>query len=175
MQQRGMNSGHFLWRTESDGGTQVAWLVLALLAGAALMIGFRAFEGPGLTGGRAGFALGVLLLAGGVLGLLLCGRQIITVDPDRRCIVMESISRYGSKSEVLPFEDIADVSLGQTGDKEGGSIRYHVVVRQRSGGEKALFVGFFAGASDRTTVQARCQRLANYLSAASSERSTAGS
>jgi hypothetical protein len=152
-----------IWRTESNAGTRTAVSVVAVVAGLALTIGFHQFEGPGLTGSRAGFLLGIMLLALGLGMLLLAGKQVITVEAKSRRVVIENINRFGKSAKEIHFDEIADVYLGELGDREGGSISYHVMVRLKTGKEIALFKGFFDGSYSKPTMEARCHRLIQLL------------
>jgi hypothetical protein len=152
-----------IWRTESNARTQTAASVVAVVAGLALAIGFRQFEGPGLTGSRAGFLLGILLLALGLGVLLFAGKQVIKVEAKSRRIVIEHINRFGKRAKEMRFDEIADVSVGELGDREGGSISYHVVVKLKTGKEIALFKGFFDGSHSKPAMEARRQRLIQCL------------
>ncbi len=158
-----MDPTSYIWRTESNGGKQLAASVAAVVVGSALAIGFRQFEGPGLTGSRAGFLLGLLLLAVGLGALLFAGKQIITVDTKARRILVEKINRFGRSAKTIHFVEVADAYVGELGDREGGSISYHVVVKLRTGKEVALFKGFFDGSHSKPDMEARCQRLLQYL------------
>lgn len=147
------------WRTESSTAKQTVASVAALVVGLALVVGFRHFEGPGITESRAGFLLGVLLLAIGAGVLLFGGRQVITVDTNARRILIEHVGRFRGSAREIHFSEISEVYVGEVGDQEGGSIRHHVVARLRSGKEIALFAGFFEGSLSRQAMEARCQRL----------------
>ena len=63
----------------------------------------------------------------------------------------------------IGFNEIENVSRGEPGDIEGGSISYHVLLKLRTGKEIALFVGFFAGSYDKSVMAARRQRLVHCL------------
>jgi hypothetical protein len=150
-------------RTESNTLTQTAVSVVAVVAGLALAIGFRQFEGPGLTGSRAGFLLGIILLTLGLGMLLLAGKQVITVEAKSRRIVIENINRFRKSMKEIRFDEIADVYVGELGDREGGSIFYHVVVKLKTGKEIALFKGFFDGVRSKPAMEARRQCLIQFL------------
>lgn len=152
-----------IWRTESNARTQTAASVVAVVAGLALTIGFCQFEGPGLTGSRAGFLLGIMLLALGLGMLLLAGKHVITVEAKPRRIVIEHKNRFRKSAREIRFDEIADVYLGELGDREGGSISYHLVVKLKTGKEIALFKGFFDGSHSKPAMEARRQRLIQFL------------
>ena len=148
-----------VWRTESNTLMATAASVASVVAGALLAIGFRAFEGPGITGSRVGLVLGVLLVVLGAASWILSGKRAITVDPTARCIVIEQANLLGARTREIPFDDIVDVGIGRIGDKEGGSVLYHVAVTLRSGAEVALFKGFYDGQHSRPAMEARRRRL----------------
>jgi hypothetical protein len=158
-----MDPTFHIWRTESNSGKQLAASVAAVVVGAALAIGFRQFEGPELTGSLAGFLLGLLLLAIGLGALLFAGKQIITVDTKTRRILIEKINHFGRSAKTIRFDEIVDAYVGELGDREGGRISYHVVVKLRTGKEVALFKGFFDGSHNKPAMEARCQRLLQCL------------
>ena len=154
-----MSGNRGTWEVQSSRGIRMAAAIGFLVVGALLANGFRAMEGPGLTESRAGFALGVLLLAGGAWTLLFGYEQSVIVDPNHRCIAIVRKSWRGNSRQEILFDDIADAHVEQLGDSEGGSPSYHVAVKLRSGGRTCLFVGFFPGMWDRSAMEARCHRL----------------
>jgi hypothetical protein len=151
------------WITESDTTTQVVAAALAIVVGLILAIGFRGFDRSGFTQGLATFLLGVVLLVVGVGMLLFGARQVITVDPRQRRIAIERISRFRTTTRVIGLDTVADFSVAEHGDQEGGSIRYHVKAKLKTGGEIALFVGFFEGSRSRLAMEKRCDRLLQCL------------
>ncbi len=151
------------WITESDTTAQTAASAVAIVGGLILAIGFRGFDRSGFTQGLAAFLLGVLLLIIGVGLLLFGGRQVITVDPRQRRIAIERISRLRSTTRVIPLDTVADFSVAEHGDHEGGSVRYHVKATLKSGGEVALFVGFFDGSRSQLAMEKRRDRLLQCL------------
>jgi hypothetical protein len=152
-----------IWKTESCGGKQMAASVLAVVIGLTLTIGFRQFQGPGLTGSRAGFLLGLLLLGAGLGTWLFAGKQVITVDTKARRIVIEHTNRFGMSAKRILFNEIADVYVGELGDREGGSISYYVAVKLKTGKEIALFKGFFDGSHSKPAMETRRERLGHCL------------
>lgn len=153
-----------VWRTESNSLKQTVATVAALVVGLTLTIGFRDFEGPGLTNSKAGFLLGLLLLAMSIAGLLTASKYVITVDTGTRRIIVERIGRFGRTWRAIRFNEVEGVYVGQHGDREGGSISYHVLAKLKSG-EVALFTGFFDGMFSKAAMEARCDRLAECLRA----------
>lgn len=158
-----MTSTPSAWRTESSTANQTFAAVAMFLLGTTLAIGFRGFEGPGFTQSRAAFVLGALLLVVGIGAFLFGSKQTIVVDTRSRRIIVENRSRLRQSEKEVPFKDISEVYVGEHGDKEGGSIRYYVLAKLKSGKEVALFLGFFEGSHSKPIMEARCQRLAECL------------
>ena len=104
-----------------------------------------------------------MILIVSVIALVTDGEQVITVDPKRRAVLIETTSRFCKKRRLIPFRDIADVSLGQIGDVEGGSISYFVQLNLKSGKDVDLFVGFYGDNYSRVEMESRCNRLLEYL------------
>ena len=152
-----------LWVTESSPARQsaVSWGMLAV--GLVLVYVFRGFHGPGLSNSMAGFLLGVLLAAIAVASLLSGGKQIITVDPQRRQIVVRGQNRFSGGTKVILFKDVARVRVGRFGKASNATESFHVSVVLKQGGTVPLFFGFYEGQFDRSVAQARCDRLATYL------------
>lgn len=147
------------WRTESNRSSQALASVLLGLAGLALSVGFWRVGHLDALGNLAGFGLGLILLVTSVWMLLMNGQQIITLDPRRQHIHIETNTRFSRKVRCIPFKDVTDAYVDEQGDTDGGSIRYHVTVVLRSGQKVALFMGFYDGALSRATAEARCARV----------------
>ena len=147
------------WVTESSTGMQNLAIVGMLLVGFALAYGFRHVEGTGFSDSRAGFWLGVLLLAIGLGAALFGGKQIVTVDPRRRIIVLAGRGRFRNSSRVIRFDAIEGASVGSFGQRSDGSVSYHVDLCLRNGEVVALFFAFFEGQYDQAVAAQRCQRL----------------
>jgi hypothetical protein len=152
-----------VWVTESSVERQIAFAIAAIVVGLALASGFRSFEGPGFSGERAGFLLGCLLLIVAVGALLTCGKQVISVDPNARQIVIEKHGRFGTAPKTIRFDEISEAYLGEFGDEEGGSTSYHVVLKLKTGREVHLFRGFYVGSHSKVAMEGRLQRLTRYL------------
>jgi hypothetical protein len=147
------------WETESSAAKQNLAVLLTLVIGAALAIGFRRFEGPGFTGSTAGFLLGIVLLVVGVGMFIFGGKQVIAVEPKLKRIVVKRFGRLRTSSTEIGFNDISGLYVGESGDQEGGSVRFHVVAKLKTGKEVALFMGFFEGSHSKPAMEARCQRI----------------
>jgi hypothetical protein len=153
-----------LWKTQSKSDKQMAVSAGCTLAGLIIAIGFRNFAS---TGGNAmsGFLLGVLLLIIGVAGLLVTGKQTVTIDPKSRRITIEDSNRIKSKKRTIVFSDINEISIGYLGKKSNLVTCYYLVLKLRNGEEYPLFAPgrFYEGASDRSIVSSWKQRLEGYL------------
>ena len=114
---------------------------------------------------RVSLVLGFLILVISLATLVIGGKRIISVDPRRRLVEIQTVSRFGTKRRLIAFSQISDVSLGELGDKEGGSISYHVVLNLKDGKEVATFVGAFEGIYERHVMDGRRHRLNEYLQA----------
>jgi hypothetical protein len=158
-----MTSSPETWKTESLIGRQTAAAMGMTVVGLVLVVWLRHVEGQGFSDARAGFWLGVLLLVVGAGALVAGGKQVITVEPRSRRIVIEQTALLGARRTVVEFSQIADVELAELGDKEGGSISYYLAVKLKSGKEMSLFLGFFEGSCSRAAMEARREKLLGYL------------
>ena len=152
-----------LWVTQSCPQRQSAVSWVLLVVGLLLVVAFRGFHGPGLSNSMAGFLLGVLLISIATASLISGGKQIITVDPQRRQIVVSGQNRFSGGKKVILFKDVARVRVGRFGKASNGTESFHVSVILKQGGTVPLFFGFYEGQFDRDVAQARCDRLAAYL------------
>jgi hypothetical protein len=152
-----------LWKSQSNPGKQLALSIGCTFVGLILVYGFRSF-GAG-TNSMAGFLLGLLLFFIGAAGILVSGKQIVTVDPHTKYITIEDKNRFGTKTRAIPFRDVVEVHIGYTGKKSNFVNSYHLVLRLRNGQEYPLFAPgrFFEGASNRAIVAGWKQRLEEYL------------
>ena len=151
------------WITESSPGQQLLLSVGGVVAGGLLAVGGWRLGGFSSTTTASAFLLGVIVLVIALACLVTGGRQRIIVDPAARRIVIEQTTRLGTRQRQIDFAEIAEVTLGENGDREGGSISYHVVLTLKSGQEVALFVGTFDGVFDRLAMERRRQRVADCL------------
>lgn len=152
-----------LWITESNSSTQTLAAVAGTAIGLLLVLGSRSIAERS-TATLAAFVLGLGLLVAGLGFLLFSPKQTITVNSKTRRITIESRHRFGASAKHLRFDEIADAYVDETGDKEGGSISYHIVLKLRSGKTVPLFVGFFEDSYNQSATEARCQRLMKYIS-----------
>jgi len=153
-----------VWITESSQGVQAARGVVGAIVGSAFIFGSR-IQSLEHTASTAILFLGLLIFVISLATLVIGGKQIISVDPRRRLVEIQAISRFGTKRCLIAFSQISDVSLGELGDKEGGSISYHVVLNLKDGKEVALFVGAFEGTYERHVMDSRRRRLSEYIQA----------
>lgn len=153
------------WTSESQPGRQLAAAVLSTVVGLVLTAGFHDFSGPGMTNAKAGFLLGVLLLAIGVLGFLVQGRQTVVVDPAPKRITVEDRTVFGTKRRSIRFDDIVHIGIGYLGKRSTSVTYYYLVLKLRSGEEYSLFEPgrFYEGSSDRSVVEGWKMRLENYI------------
>lgn len=151
------------WTSESNAVVQTVTAIAALAIGLFMVIVCREFEGPGITQSRAGFLLGLLLLVIGLSTLLFGGKQVICVDSVSKRILISNSNRFRKRNMQIRFNEIAELYVGENGNREGGSIRYHVVAKLKTGKEIAFFLGFFDGAFSKHKMELRCQRLAERL------------
>jgi len=149
------------WKFESSSRKQTALSLACIVVGIILVIGFRHFDGAGLTNSLAGFLLGLLLLLIGISALLAGGKQTIVVDPRMRRIVVLHTNQFRSKQRVIPFSDIVHTGIGYLGRKSAFVTFYYITLKLKSGEEYPLFPPgrFFEGGSDRSVMESRRQRL----------------
>ena len=150
------------WRTESNTTTQTLAAVAALITGVAMSALAWDVDGHSI-GVLCARALGAALTFVGLALIAWGGRQVVDVDPYRRCIRLESRSRFHSNQREILFDDIADVSVGELGDREGGTPSYHLVVTLHDQTEVAVFAGFFDGRYSRAEMEARRLRLLQWI------------
>jgi hypothetical protein len=148
------------WTMQSGRGRQTALAVGSLIAGLALMVGFRDYHGD--SNMLAGFLLGVLLLVIGSAGLLVGGTQTALVDRALRRIAVEDKKMLGgSKRREIGFGEVTGLSIGYLGKKSNFVQTYYLVLKLTNGREYPLFAPgrFFPRASDRSTVESWRRRL----------------
>ncbi len=149
------------WKIESNRNKQTA--AMLALAGIGLTLTVKLGIGHGATE-AAGFMLGVLLLALASAGLYLGTTRAVVVDPKSGLISIEDTNRVGQRKRSIPFKDVADAYVDESGDREGGSIAYDVMLKLKSGKTVALFAGaVFDGRYDQAVMAERCKRIGQYL------------
>jgi hypothetical protein len=150
---------------ESNPCKQTALSLLSIVVGVTLVVGYRHFNGPGMTNSLAGFISGLLLLFIGVSAFLVRGKQSISIDPQSRYIVVEDTNRFRTKKRSIPFDDIVDTGIGYLGSKSNHVGFYYIILKLKSGEKYSLFSPgrFFDGGSDRSVMEGRRQRLEEFL------------
>lgn len=102
------------WRTESNPSQQTVSAIIAVCIGLALALGFRHFEGPGLTANLAGFLLGLLIFS---LALGCCfsvaGRLLPCSRHQEKFLskLMDAFERAEKKLPSVRFRTFASASL----------------------------------------------------------------
>ncbi|MHB1011385.1 MAG: hypothetical protein ACYC37_00540 [Desulfobacteria bacterium] len=164
-----------IWISQSNPGKQTMLSIGCAIVGLLLVIGFRNFSGSdGNT--LAGFLSGMLLLLIGVLGILLSGKQTVTVNPKTRSITVEDSNRFWTKKRLIPFSAVVGVSIGYLGKRSNFVSWYFLVLKLRGGEEYSLFPPgrFFEGGSERSTVASWKERLEAYFGQESKIERTSG-
>ena len=153
------------WKFESNSGKQTALSLACMVVGITLVVGFRHFNGPGMTNSLAGFLLGLLLILIGISAFIVRGKQTIVIDPQSRRIVVEDTNQFRTKKRLIPFSDIVDTGIGYLGKKSNFVTFYYLILKLRSGEEYPLFSPgrFYDGGSDRSVMESRQQRLEAFL------------
>lgn len=149
-----------VWNSRSAPGKQMLLSAGCALVGIVLLLGSRG--GAGGPNATAAFWSGVLLLIIGVVGVLASGPQTITIDSQKRRIVVEDSFLLGAKKQrSILFSDIVRVGIGYLGKRSNGVTFYYLSLQLRSGQRYSLFAPgrFYPGASDRVTVEGWQHRL----------------
>ncbi len=155
-----------VWVSYSNAGKQIVLSVGCALVGLILVIGFRDFNVLDGENALAGFLLGALLLVIGVVGALTSGKQTVTIEPERRCIIVEDKTSLSVKMREIAFHDIVDIRVGFLGKKSNYVQFYYLLLKLRNGESYPLFAPgrFYRGSSDRPTVVSWKEKLARYIS-----------
>jgi len=161
--------------SRSRPGAQLALAVGATVVGACLAFCFRGFRSDG-ENALAGFMLGVLLLAIGISGIVASGRQTVTVDPKSRRITVNDRYLFGTRSRVIAFQEIGDITIGYLGKASNYVQHYYLVLHLANGSEYALFAPgrFFEGSSSRSTVESWRERLQDCINSTRPVREARG-
>ncbi len=148
------------WGAQSSPARQIGTALLSTAVGLLLVVGFRHLDAGG-PNARAGFALGLLLLAIGVAGFVTGGRQRVTIDPRERRITIEDSGRFATKRRTIEFSEVLGVGVGSLGKRSSYVMQHYLVLTLRGGEKLSLFAPgrFFPGASDRSTVEGWRSRL----------------
>jgi len=150
---------------ESNSGRQTALSLVCIAVGITLVIGFRQFDGSGMTNSLAGFLSGILLLLIGIPAFVVTGKQTIVVDTRMRHIAVEDKNLFGTKTRLIPFSDIVDTGIGYLGKSSNFVNFYYIVLKLRTGENYPLFAPgrFFDGGSDRSAMESRRRRIEEYI------------
>jgi hypothetical protein len=151
------------WRSESHPGKQLL-LAVGLLAVGVVLAG-AARNGPaGNVGVKAAFLLGLLLLALGIVGLVMAGKQTVVVDPGPRTITVEDSGLF-SKRRTIAFDEVREVAVGYQGRRSNRVQTYYLRLTLGNGRKYSLFAPgrFYEGASDRSVVEGWQARLERYI------------
>ena len=159
------------WKFESNPGKQTALSLACIAVGIILVIGFRHFDGSGMTNSLAGFLCGLLLLLIGVSAFLVSGKQTIVIEPQMRRIIVEDTNKLWIKRKLIRFSEIADTGIGYVGKKSNFVNFYCIILKLKSGEKYSLFSPgrFYDGGSDRSVMESRRQRLENSIKQAGGE------
>lgn len=150
------------WKIESNRRKQTATMLVMGSLGLTLMLKLS-MTGHGATE-AAGFVLGLLMLGLSAAGLYLSTTRAVVIDPHCGLISIEDTNRVGQRKRSIPFKDVADAYVDQSGDREGGSVAYDVMLKLKSGKTVSLFAGaIFDGRYDRAVMAERCRRIGQYL------------
>lgn len=159
-----MNSATHVWVTESNKTTQTLAATAITVVGLLLIFGSKSI-GVWSTETIAASLCGRMLLVTGLGLLLVSPKQTVTVNAKTRRITIEEKHRFGKSLKQIRFDEIVDAYVDEAGDKEGGSISYHIVVKLKTGKKIPLFTGFFDGRHSESATEARRQRLIRYVHA----------
>jgi len=151
-----------IWKSENNPNKQIAVSLFFTTIGLVLMALCRNFISSGSAGEIAGFFLGILVLIIGGYYLLVGGKQVVIIDPNKRSITIEDNNRFGSKTRVIEFQNIVDVRLGWNG-KKTTFYYYFLLLKLKDGKNYPLFNQYYPGSFDRTAVESWKTRLKNYL------------
>ena len=153
------------WISQNNPGKQTILTIASMALGLVLAVGFRDFSGPGMTHAKAGFLLGLMLLAIGFIGFLTKGRQTVVIDAMSRRITVEDNSLFGTKRRAIAFRDVSEVTVGFLGKRSNFVTIYYLVLHLTNGERYPLFAPgrFYDGASDRSVVEGWRARLEKYL------------
>lgn len=158
-----MNSHRKNWRTESSSFKRTASGTALLLIGFAVVIACHQVNKTTFSTELAALMLGGMLALIGSVMLIFGGNEVIILEPRSRRIRIENKSIFGRQTKEINFSEITGVQLGELGDNEGGTVRYYVALILNTKEEVALFLGFYEGACDKQTMEARCNKLRDYL------------
>lgn len=153
-----------LWTAENNPSTQYILTAGCTLAGTVCLYGARDF-GSYDSNTFAGFLLGAMLLLIGLVGIVTVGKQRIIIDPDRQKITVRDTNLWGTSTRTIIFQEISRIEISSLGKRSSGVMFYFLVLNLRTDAEYVLFAPgrFYAGSSDRLTVEGWKERLEQYI------------
>lgn len=154
-----------IWKSESDKNKQTALIVGCVIAGILLIYLSYNYYGSDINNAGSGFVLGIILIFIGLYAFFSGKKQIITVDPNNRQIVVENISCLRNKKRLLKFNEIADIAIGYLGKKSNYVNFYYLVLKLKNGEEYSLFSPgyFYNGSLHKEIVEGWRERLWGYI------------
>ncbi len=150
---------------KSHGGKQAGLGWFSLGVGLVLLVAFRSFDGSGMTNSLAGFLLGLFLFLLGLAALFAHTKQTMVFDRCKQQIVIEEMTRKGTRKRIILFQEIAGSSMGYFG-KPSNCVNFHFIrLHLRSGEQYILFAPgwFYDGCSNRQIMEARRQQLESWI------------
>ena len=114
-----------------------------------------------MTNSLAGFLLGLFLFLLGLAALFAHTKQTMVFDRCKQQIVIEEMTRKGTRKRIILFQEIAGSSMGYFG-KPSNCVNFHFIrLHLRSGEQYILFAPgrFYDGCSNRQIMEARKEQL----------------
>lgn len=153
-----------IWKIESNPIKQMIMSCLISIIGLIFVIYLRNADIHASSNVMAGYLLGWLLLIIGIASIIAINKQYITVDPEKRCIIIEDINLLGSKIITLSFDEIIDVQVAEIGKRSNYTVTYYVLLKLKSGKTFPLFFpAYYNGRWDASVAENRCSRLKVYI------------
>jgi len=153
-----------IWKIESNPVKQTILTWAIVIVGLILAYGFRNYDGSYLSNSLSGFLLGILLLLVGVPGVFMIVKQTITIDRNSRQIVIEDVSRFKQKNQIIYFDEIDEVYVSRLGNRSEGSISYYVTLKLKSGNNYPLFFpAYYDRRWNKSIAESRCNQLKEFL------------
>jgi len=106
----------------------------------------------------AAFGLGVMLTSIGVLGLVFDQGQRVRTEPEGRVLIIEGLSRFGTKQRRIPFAAVERVRVRSQFVSDVGT-RFFAVIVLKAGDEIQLM----ERSSDSRDIQRLCNDLARSI------------
>src|ERR1700730_5774003 len=123
--------GKAQWTIRSNAGrNQLVGVFTVVLGIPCVLLTIHNFKSS--ANAMAGFCLGILLIGAGVFSLLFMEEITMTVDPERRRLMIQKNSRIGHKTSVVGFDEIASVLVNSEGGYRGPR-SYHLKISLKNG------------------------------------------